>query len=234
MNHALRRAINWGYGWVLLVNNDCRIPANLVPDLLGFATARTRAGIVGCKVLDTTEEEAVLFGAGRMMFELGAHLFWRKSTATGTIRVNFVSFAVALIRVEMLRDVGLLEEKFFMYVEDLDLCYRAAKQGWHLFVDLDVAVRHARSTSLGSRSPGYYYYVTRNTLMFIRDEMGIAQRLVSTMAFLLESTLRFTLFLIRRRRTHAKAVWLGVADFARHYSGRAPFAFHGTAPPQQA
>src|SRR5450759_2179855 len=109
MNHALRRAMKWGYGWVLLVNNDCRISPNLVADLLGAASVRPRAGIVGCKVLDAAADEAVLFGAGRMMFELGAHLFWRTSSATGTIRVNFVTFAVAFISVAMLRDAGLLE-----------------------------------------------------------------------------------------------------------------------------
>ena len=60
--------------------------------------------------------------------------------------------AYMLIRGEVLDQVGLLDEQYFMYAEDLDLCYRIKQQGWQVWYNADVTVLHYKGQSSRQRS----------------------------------------------------------------------------------
>jgi GT2 family glycosyltransferase len=57
-----------------------------------------------------------------------------------------------LIRGEVLKQAGLLDERFFMYAEDLDLCYRIKQRGWQVWYNADVTVLHYKGQSSRQRS----------------------------------------------------------------------------------
>jgi hypothetical protein len=57
-----------------------------------------------------------------------------------------------LIRAEVLLQVGLLDERYFMYAEDLDFCYRAKQAGWQVWYNADVTVLHYKGESSRQRS----------------------------------------------------------------------------------
>jgi GT2 family glycosyltransferase len=63
---------------------------------------------------------------------------------------SFVTFASVLLRAEMLERIGLLDEGYFMYFEDSDLCFRARAAGWRLAIAPDTAVLHKEGASNGS------------------------------------------------------------------------------------
>ena len=86
---------------------------------------------------------------------------------------EWASFACIMIRREVFADIGLLDEKYFMYFEDTDFCYRAKKAGWNILYNPKARVVHLRgkSSPLKSRmaaqkrlpryfyeSRSYYYY----------------------------------------------------------------------------
>ena len=52
-----------------------------------------------------------------------------------------------LIRGQALNEVGLLDESFFMYGEDLDLCYRIKAAGWRIVYNPEVTVLHIKGAS---------------------------------------------------------------------------------------
>lgn len=82
---------------------------------------------------------------------------------------EWVSFAAVLIRREVFEQVGLLDDGFFMYFEDVDLCLRARAAGWRVRGEpAAVAIhRHAASSKLEAitaarrRRPAYYYAARR-------------------------------------------------------------------------
>jgi len=71
----------------------------------------------------------------------------------------------AAYRAEMLGDIGVFEERFFMYCEDIDLAWRAQLAGWHIVYVPDAVVYHHMSATGGG--PLSSYYVGRNTLWVI-------------------------------------------------------------------
>jgi GT2 family glycosyltransferase/ADP-heptose:LPS heptosyltransferase len=73
----------------------------------------------------------------------------------------------ALYRRAMLDDVGLFDEDFFAYFEDLDLAWRALLRGWRCVLAPDAVVRHAHSGTLGEGSPVKRYLLARNKVWVI-------------------------------------------------------------------
>ena len=81
------------------------------------------------------------------------------------VEVGWVSFACALIRREVLQTVGLLDDGFFMYFEDVDYCRRAAAAGWAVLCWPEAKVLHLQGASSQvthadgrrRRAPRYYY-----------------------------------------------------------------------------
>lgn len=77
------------------------------------------------------------------------------------------SACAALYRREMLEDVGLFDEEFFLYCEDTDLGLRARWAGWKCLYVPEAVVEHAYSNSAGPASPLKAYYVERNRLFVL-------------------------------------------------------------------
>jgi GT2 family glycosyltransferase len=70
--------------------------------------------------------------------------------------------ASALLRRTMLDDVGLFDERFFMYYEDLDLAWRARLHGWRFVYAPQSTLLHVHCGSSGEWSPFFLYHVERN------------------------------------------------------------------------
>ena len=64
-------------------------------------------------------------------------------------RVDAVSGAFMLMRRRALEEIGLFDEGYWMYMEDLDLCYRAARSGWVTWYEPSVAVTHVKGGTSG-------------------------------------------------------------------------------------
>jgi GT2 family glycosyltransferase len=77
------------------------------------------------------------------------------------------------MRRQALEDVGPFDERFFMYVEDLEWCWRAHRHGWEVYFDTTAIVRHIGNVSgarrFGDRRAAAYL---ANTYRFYRDEHG--------------------------------------------------------------
>lgn len=88
--------------------------------------------------------------------------------------------AAVLLRRQMLDQVGLLDDRFFMYYEDIDLCWRARSAGWRMVYVPDSVVRHVHSGSSGSWSPFFRFHVERNRLLMLikNAPSGLAWRAV--------------------------------------------------------
>lgn len=78
---------------------------------------------------------------------------------------QWVGFACVVVRKEVIDQVGLLDEKFFMYFEDVDYCRRVQNQGWAVLYWPEARIVHfgggssgvTKKSNLRSRAPQYYY-----------------------------------------------------------------------------
>jgi len=125
--------------------------------------------------------------------------------------------AAVLLRRAMLDQIGLLDDAFFMYYEDIDLSWRARAMGWRLLYVPQSVVRHVHSGSSGAWSPFFRYHVERNRLlMLIKNApwklagVAVADYVRATCAWLLRSGRA-----LRHNRASARANWSYVTNNIR-------------------
>lgn len=150
--------------FVLLLNPDAEILAGTLGGLLKVALDHPRAGAIGPLVRDP---DGGIYPSARKVPSLGEGLghafvgllkpdnrFSRAYTMAGwdrrsERRVEWVSGCCMLLRRSALDEVGLLDERFFMYVEDVDLCTRLRQAGWDVLFTPELEVEHVGAVSTG-------------------------------------------------------------------------------------
>jgi GT2 family glycosyltransferase len=168
-NVGIRRALERGADWVLLVNNDAAVEEGLEAALERAAAARPDAGLLACKVL--FEDGATVMYAGAS-FRAWLGYSGRRDGFGGPDRFHELrdvgradGAAMAVSRAAAER-VGLLDEGLFAYVEDVDWSLRMRAAGLAVVLVPDAVVRHKGSASTGGgASTANLYYSARNTIL---------------------------------------------------------------------
>jgi GT2 family glycosyltransferase len=111
------------------------------------------------------------------------------------VEMEWIDGACWMLRAAAVRDVGLLDERFFLFSEEADWCRRATQQGWRVAVLRDVEVAHERSSSFGTSTKGAYY-AWRNRYLMCRKYEGLG----SWVFFWTRALLAFA-----RRRQHRRS-----------------------------
>jgi GT2 family glycosyltransferase len=156
-NNQAIRASNGRY--VLLLNSDAAIRPGALERLVEFADSHPKAGIVGPKVfnpdgsLQYSCRRFPSLGAGFFRNTLLDRLFpknrFSREYLMGdfnhreTRKVDWVSGCAMLIRREVIDKIGVLDERFYMYCEDVDICARAWDAGYEVMFYPDAIVTHA-------------------------------------------------------------------------------------------
>ncbi|MFP4396171.1 MAG: glycosyltransferase family 2 protein [Anaerolineales bacterium] len=219
-NLALRRALDAGATHILLLNNDATIAESDLRRLMAHLDARSDLGILGPTLWDADAPERLLSAGGRdIVRHMVSHV--RDLPAEGEARiVDYVPGTCALIRAEVLRQVGLFDAEYFFGGEMADLCARARQAGWASAVAGDARALHRVARSSRLRAQLHIYYVLRNRFLFIRKFYRRTRwrwRLVWTGYGLYMALLA----LAHRQPRRARAILLGVLDGWRgRYGGQ--------------
>jgi len=166
-NLALRRC---RARYVLLLNADTVLPKDTLQKSLDFMDAHPEAGIMGPKVV---RPDGTLDKACRRSFPTPEVAFYRLSGLSKLFpdsprfarynlsfldpdelaEVDAVMGAFMWLRREALDQAGFLDERFFAFGEDLDLCYRIkVHHGWKVYYNPDVTILHYKGESMKQRS----------------------------------------------------------------------------------
>jgi GT2 family glycosyltransferase len=157
--------------WVLMLNNDATIEPNGVAELLRAVEGRPDVGSVAAQLRFADGSERINsagFGVDRLGVayerEVGE---LPNPTERQPHEVFGASGGAAIFRRAMLEDVGGVDESFFVYLEDVDLAWRARARGWKaLYAPLAVA-HHHHSLTTGHGSPFKYYHVGLNRVRIL-------------------------------------------------------------------
>ncbi len=163
--------------YVLLLNPDTLILGDAIEQTLKFMKTHPKIGIAGCQVLNRdgtlqlacrrripTPEVAFyrltglskLFPRSRVM----ARYNLTYQSADETQEVDAVSGAFLMIRRQVIEQIGLLDERFFMYGEELDWCLRTKQAGWSVMYYPQARIIHykGQSTQSNSRRAAFEFY----------------------------------------------------------------------------
>lgn len=180
-NVGLRHALARGDGeFVWLLNNDTVVQPSALSALVRWLATQASAGLCGSVVRYYDEPDTVqLVGGARYYRWLGLSRLVRRGARDGdqvwhdrgVRRLSFVSGASMLVRTSFLVDIGLMNEAYFLYFEEIDWAVRA-KGRYGLTYASDSIVYHKAGRSIGSNHKGAArsltseYYLRRNALRF--------------------------------------------------------------------
>lgn len=153
---------------VLVINPDVRIPSSgMVRRLVATLEAAPEAAAAA----------PVIRTEAGMIEYLGSRIDFRRAVAEHTdthvpdwpsddptLDLEWLDGACLLFRRQALEEVGGFDERFFLFVEEVDWCLRARARGWRLRLVRDCEVTHQRSSSFGKSTKGTYYSF-RNTYL---------------------------------------------------------------------
>ncbi|PKN20611.1 MAG: hypothetical protein CVU71_02170 [Deltaproteobacteria bacterium HGW-Deltaproteobacteria-6] len=146
VNNALRwLEKNQPHQYYLLINNDAEATAGMLPQLLKFMNKQDRTALAA-PVIDTGVKQITCHWYQRLSGLLFSHHI------IGTF--PFLSGCCLLVDRQIIKD-GLFDEDFFMYGEDIALCWRLKQIGWKTAFVRQAIVRHEGTGS--SRQGGYFY-----------------------------------------------------------------------------
>jgi N-acetylglucosaminyl-diphospho-decaprenol L-rhamnosyltransferase len=172
---------------VLLLNPDTLVKAHTIDKLLAALQRDPAAAIAGPRIVDASGRAELSFG--RMLSplaELRQRILVRgndrgvpwivrhvEGLTRTPARVDWVSGACLLIRRSDLEQAGLLDERYFMYQEDVDLCAAVRSLGRHVLFSPDAGIVHLRGRSVASARAATHDAYRRSHLAFYRKHHPI-------------------------------------------------------------
>ncbi len=177
-NHAFTNALRPNHEYVFLLNNDAAVAGDALEQLVRTADANPGAGILGAKVYYRSAPETLWFaGARRRQGVLAATESGRDQVDRGQFderrRIDYVFGAAMLIRRSLLERIGHFDERFFLYLEDLDLCLRAQNAGEHLLFVPEARAWHTGSASTAGDVARRRYHMARSTVVFLHKHASV-------------------------------------------------------------
>lgn len=225
VNQGIARALARGAAAVLVLNDDAVVTPGAVAVLSAALGAAPRTGAVTARLV-YADRPGVLFGAGGTV-DLGRGWAWLRGSGEADAGqyddrpwVDYPSGAASLLAREALADVGMLDEAWYLYFEDVDWGLRAGRRGWRVRYAAGAAVYHVGSAGTARDPARRRYYNVRNRLRFAALHATAAGRAwvwLAALGLLAKQPLRL---LSPSRRRDAAAVLCGVLDHVRGRYGR--------------
>lgn len=174
-NVGLRYALDRGASWMVLVNNDATVAADVVDGFERAIRKRPRAGLLAGKVYFTDRPSTIWFAGQRVSTLLGYSgrpRGYGRRDGPRYARIIPTGRAVgALMAVsrDVVQSVGLLDEDLFAYVEDVDFALRVRRARFEIVFAPDARAWHAVSASTGGEAATTHavYYGARNTVVVL-------------------------------------------------------------------
>lgn len=223
VNRGLDQArSSWDPEFYFILNNDATVEKGAIGSLVKFMEDHPECGIAAPKILADPEKK-ILWAAG------GEFIAWRflarnrgqgmkdNGIYSDPRECTFLSGCALMIRRDVIESVGLLDERFFTYAEDLDYCLRAIARGWKLlYVPQAIVYHEGSATSGGEYEPFQSFYRWRNRFLIASKHAGWAQKIFLFSCFFPVLILRDMLTYFRKRKVRSILyLWTGFFQFIK-------------------
>jgi GT2 family glycosyltransferase len=172
-NLGIRHALQRGAQYICLLNNDVRVSLGFLTPLLEALDLNAATGVT--TPLITSEKNV------DQIWALGVAVDWRSGTVSrlhvgetvsdwqsrDVFEVDLAQGAAMIFKRQVVEQIGLLDEAYYLYYEEADWCLRAREAGYRILAVPASRVWHQVSATLGETSPVVDYYMLRNHLRLI-------------------------------------------------------------------
>ena len=222
-NVGVRYCLQQGFDYILFLNNDTVVSQDFLDRLVESADERTMVA-----------PKTYLYDRPGLLDDtVGDFDWWRgiwrgwlygkpEPPGFGRLReVNMASLCCLLVPTTVFRDIGLMDERFFMYYDDFDFVARAKAAGYRLRLNPEAVIHHRKAASSGGvESPFKVYYASRNRLYLMKKHSSGLRFGLFLAYFLATRVGHFASCLARGEGRQLKAMLMGITDFFRGRLGR--------------
>ncbi|MFA6361410.1 MAG: glycosyltransferase family 2 protein [Candidatus Shapirobacteria bacterium] len=222
-NFGIKFALKNKFGYVLLINNDVLVDPNFLEELIINTDSKfdiTAPKIYFAPGYEFHHNRYSKKEIGNVLWFVGGKMDWNNiyGSNVGVDEVDhgqynqiktdydFLTGCCLLIKKEVFQKIGFLDEKYFMYLEDVDFCHRAKLKGFKLAYIPSSKIWHINAGSSKSGGNLHDYFITRNRLIF-----GFRYAKLKTKFALFRESIR-NLFSISSSKWQKK----GIIDFYIH------------------
>jgi GT2 family glycosyltransferase len=224
-NLGIKLALERGAQYLWLLNDDVLVAADALELLLAEAEARPEAGLLGPLVLTREKPDVILTAGGVLAAGWFSHTIATGEGNSGQLaavaEVDYLSGCALLASRRFVQQVGLLDERFFMYYEDVDWGMRAKTAGFEVVAVRSAKVWHPDTRRRDDQAASVTYYIARNQLFFLQKHRAgyavMARALARYGRTLLSWSVRPRW---RGKRAQRDALVLALRDFGRGRFGR--------------
>lgn len=224
-NKALNIILKQSFDYVLLLNNDTEVEPDFLSLLAASMESDKNLAATQPLILDFPNKNTIWNAGGSFNTFFGLSktrykgLIYKPKLKIETF-TEWISGCCILVKIPVIREVGLLDNRFFAYFEDVDWSIRMTNQGYKLGVVPKSIIYHHTSGSTkknntsneGNLSPYAHYLNVRNHIYLIKKHTSFFNNIGSWIYQFLKITSYSIYFIFRGRFGKFKMVWRGVLD----------------------
>jgi len=194
-NAGIRFALAQDADYIWLLNNDTVIEPDALHNLVAEVEKEPDVGIAGSKIYFFDCPNKIWFAGSHINWWRGAtnHIGWGEidlGQYDDVMAMDRVTGCSMLVKREVCTKVGILDENYFLYAEEVDWCVRARKAGFKCIFVPSSIVYHKISVSVsrvGNWNKMFDYYNTRNFLYLIKKSFRFPLREIMLLSLMIVS-----------------------------------------------
>jgi len=224
-NHAMNYSVNRNYTYTLLLNNDTFVEPDFLEILIRYMKDHNAVGAIQPKIY-FNHDRTLLWNGGSWFNPWTGNDYVegtnQKVSKTSEVlkEPDWITGCAFLIRNDVIKKTGLLDESLFMYYEDVDYSFRIKNEGYSLIYHPESVVYHIAGASTRAKEKGkegflnpiVHYYLIRNKIWLLKKYLKPVQWISAGTinALYLSGTLVY--FILRRRFVKLKMAIRAIKD----------------------
>jgi GT2 family glycosyltransferase len=213
---------NWGMrqakgNFMFIVNNDTEVTPDLLDELLAPFYADATVGVTSPKIRFFHHPDVIQYAGFNEL-----NVFTGRASAVGSLEVDKGQHdksgythgahgCAMLVKKEVIDQVGMFPEKFFIYYEEWDWSSRIKKAGYKIYYQASALIFHKESITMGKQSAIKVYYHTRNRILYMRRNSNFLQFLCFALFFTFLTIPKTVFrFVSKKQSEHLKSFYNGI------------------------
>lgn len=173
-NVGIRYALEKFADLVFILNNDTVIEKTTISDLVRTASMNKRIGITSPVILGS-DNNSIWFAGGKIDWNKMRTVHETEKLSSLPYSTQYLSGCAMLVKKEVFKEIGLFDERFFLYYEDADFSLRARKAGFDLIVDPSAHIRHLEQSN--SENTSKTYWLVLSGMLFFNIHASFVRKL---------------------------------------------------------
>lgn len=201
-NHAIRWALEKGAKYVFLLNNDAYVNRDTIGRLVETAEKRKSPTLLSPLILKAPNEKEYWFCGGKILWGRmrSVHVSCKREQKKPYV-TTYLTGCALFIPQQVCEKVGLLDERYFLYYEDVDYCLRAHRFGYRSMI-----VPHARAFHYenSESNPHKLYWLVLSGVIFFQKNTPKHHRFQMSLYLFARKCKNKVQLLLGKNREHAE------------------------------